>query len=122
MKRNLNLFHLELNETNLTTVLLIDKTLDFLKKCNGFEIHHLSFYPYLWLCRGNLLGQLWPCFFRYLSDLHAPGDPAWQCIGAQHRWILQLMHSCKEGYVQDLKGKAVLFQCIMPLYIVILTH
>ncbi|XP_054447963.1 exocyst complex component 2 isoform X1 [Pteronotus mesoamericanus] len=43
-------------------------------------------------------------YIRYLSDLHAPGDPAWQCIGAQHRWILQLMHSCKEGYIQDLKG------------------
>ncbi|ELK38076.1 Exocyst complex component 2 [Myotis davidii] len=48
-------------------------------------------------------------YIRYLSDLHAPGDPAWQCIGAQHRWILQLMHSCKEGYIQDLKGKATLF-------------
>ncbi|XP_047715054.1 exocyst complex component 2 isoform X2 [Prionailurus viverrinus] len=43
-------------------------------------------------------------YIRYLSDLHAPGDPAWQCIGAQHRWILQLMHSCKEGYIQDLKA------------------
>ncbi|XP_036926312.1 exocyst complex component 2 [Sturnira hondurensis] len=43
-------------------------------------------------------------YIRYLSDLHAPGDPAWQCIGAQHRWILQLMYSCKEGYIQDLKG------------------
>lgn len=43
-------------------------------------------------------------YIRYLSDLHAPGDPAWQCIGAQHRWILQLMHTCKEGYVKDLKG------------------
>ncbi|XP_053528527.1 exocyst complex component 2 isoform X2 [Artibeus jamaicensis] len=43
-------------------------------------------------------------YIRYLSDLHAAGDPAWQCIGAQHRWILQLMYSCKEGYIQDLKG------------------
>ncbi|NWY97160.1 EXOC2 protein, partial [Loxia curvirostra] len=37
-------------------------------------------------------------YIRYLSDLHAPGDPAWQCIGAQHQWILQLMHNCKERY------------------------
>ncbi|NXY23480.1 EXOC2 protein, partial [Atrichornis clamosus] len=37
-------------------------------------------------------------YIRYLSDLHAPGDPAWQCIGAQHQWILQLMHNCKESY------------------------
>uniref|UniRef100_A0A8C5XCP4 Exocyst complex component 2 n=1 Tax=Microcebus murinus TaxID=30608 RepID=A0A8C5XCP4_MICMU len=43
-------------------------------------------------------------YIRYLSDLHAPGDPAWQCIGAQHEWILQLMHTCKEGFVKDLKG------------------
>uniref|UniRef100_A0A452EGF0 Exocyst complex component 2 n=1 Tax=Capra hircus TaxID=9925 RepID=A0A452EGF0_CAPHI len=43
-------------------------------------------------------------YIRHLSDLHAPGDPAWQCIGAQHRWILQLMHSCREGCVRDLKG------------------
>ncbi|KAG8442453.1 hypothetical protein GDO86_011297 [Hymenochirus boettgeri] len=43
-------------------------------------------------------------YIRYLSDLHAPGDPAWQCIGAQHKWIVQLMHSCKEGYVKELKG------------------
>ncbi|XP_061255001.1 exocyst complex component 2 isoform X2 [Bos javanicus] len=43
-------------------------------------------------------------YIRYLSDLHAPGDPAWQCIGAQHRWILQLMHACREGCVRDLKA------------------
>ncbi|XP_006077146.1 exocyst complex component 2 isoform X4 [Bubalus bubalis] len=43
-------------------------------------------------------------YIRYLSDLHAPGDPAWQCIGAQHRWILQLMHGCREGCVRDLKA------------------
>ncbi|KAM4687590.1 exocyst complex component 2 isoform 2-T2 [Discoglossus pictus] len=47
-------------------------------------------------------------YIRYLSDLHAPGDPAWQCIGAQHKWIVQLMHSCKEGYVKELKGNPAL--------------
>ncbi|NXX42278.1 EXOC2 protein, partial [Tricholaema leucomelas] len=46
-------------------------------------------------------------YIRYLSDLHAPGDPAWQCIGAQHRWILQLMHNCKESYVKEQKGKDI---------------
>ncbi|XP_059035084.1 exocyst complex component 2 isoform X2 [Mustela lutreola] len=54
-------------------------------------------------------------YIRYLSDLHAPGDPAWQCIGAQHRWILQLMHSCKEGYIQDLKGTPVLHSPMLDL-------
>ncbi|NXL66324.1 EXOC2 protein, partial [Chordeiles acutipennis] len=48
-------------------------------------------------------------YIRYLSDLHAPGDPAWQCIGAQHQWILQLMHNCKESYVKEQKGKDVFF-------------
>ncbi|XP_066862962.1 exocyst complex component 2 isoform X5 [Kogia breviceps] len=43
-------------------------------------------------------------YIRYLSDLHAPGDPAWQCIGAQHQWILQLMYSCQEGCARDLQG------------------
>ncbi|NWS74180.1 EXOC2 protein, partial [Crotophaga sulcirostris] len=46
-------------------------------------------------------------YIRYLSDLHAPGDPAWQCIGAQHQWILQLMHNCKENYVKEQKGKDI---------------
>ncbi|XP_045353572.1 exocyst complex component 2 isoform X2 [Leopardus geoffroyi] len=54
-------------------------------------------------------------YIRYLSDLHAPGDPAWQCIGAQHRWILQLMHSCKEGYIQDLKGTPGLHSPMLDL-------
>ncbi|XP_013377292.1 PREDICTED: exocyst complex component 2 isoform X2 [Chinchilla lanigera] len=54
-------------------------------------------------------------YIRYLSDLRAPGDPAWQCIGAQHRWILQLMHSCKEGYVKDLKGSPGLHSPMLDL-------
>ncbi|MBN3309213.1 EXOC2 protein, partial [Amia calva] len=44
-------------------------------------------------------------YIRYLSDLHASGDPAWQCIGAQHKWILQLMQNCKETCVKGQKGK-----------------
>nr|XP_030737430.1 exocyst complex component 2 isoform X2 [Globicephala melas] len=54
-------------------------------------------------------------YIRYLSDLHAPGDPAWQCIGAQHRWILQLMHSCQEGCVRDLKGPLGLHSATLDL-------
>ncbi|NXD28447.1 EXOC2 protein, partial [Spelaeornis formosus] len=57
-------------------------------------------------------------YIRYLSDLHAPGDPAWQCIGAQHQWILQLMHNCKESYVKEQKGKeAFLFYVFTYIYI-----
>ncbi|XP_061051645.1 exocyst complex component 2 isoform X3 [Eubalaena glacialis] len=54
-------------------------------------------------------------YIRYLSDLHAPGDPAWQCIAAQHRWILQLMHSCREGCVRDLKGPPGLHSAMLDL-------
>uniref|UniRef100_A0A3Q2CEY2 Exocyst complex component 2 n=1 Tax=Cyprinodon variegatus TaxID=28743 RepID=A0A3Q2CEY2_CYPVA len=49
-------------------------------------------------------------YIRYLSDLHAPGDPAWQCIYAQHKWILQLMQNCRNEFISvgagglDLEG------------------
>ncbi|XP_023374647.1 exocyst complex component 2 isoform X2 [Otolemur garnettii] len=54
-------------------------------------------------------------YIRYLSDLHASGDPAWQCIGAQHKWILQLMYNCKEGFVKDLKGNPSLLSPMLDL-------
>ncbi|KAK2834990.1 hypothetical protein Q5P01_015474 [Channa striata] len=38
-------------------------------------------------------------YIRYLSDLHASGDPAWQCIDAQHKWILQLMLTCRDEFI-----------------------
>uniref|UniRef100_A0A8C8BRG2 Exocyst complex component 2 n=1 Tax=Oncorhynchus tshawytscha TaxID=74940 RepID=A0A8C8BRG2_ONCTS len=44
-------------------------------------------------------------YIRYLSDLHAPGDPAWQCIYAQHKWILGLMQNCKEEFINDQRGE-----------------
>ncbi|TSK58001.1 Exocyst complex component 2 [Bagarius yarrelli] len=48
-------------------------------------------------------------YIRYLSDLHAPGDPAWQCIIAQHNWILRLMHNCKEDFIKEQRvgGRAL---------------
>ncbi|XP_068092912.1 exocyst complex component 2 [Hyperolius riggenbachi] len=54
-------------------------------------------------------------YIRYLSELHAPGDPAWQCIDAQHKWIVQLMHSCKDGYVKELKGNPMLQSPLLDL-------
>ncbi|NXF19140.1 EXOC2 protein, partial [Rhodinocichla rosea] len=59
-------------------------------------------------------------YIRYLSDLHAPGDPAWQCIGAQHQWILQLMHNCKEiiltfGFFPLSPGSALLHSPMLDL-------
>ncbi|XP_077389524.1 exocyst complex component 2 [Festucalex cinctus] len=42
-------------------------------------------------------------YIRYLSDLHAPGDPAWQCIYAQHKWILQLMQDCRDEFIGGQK-------------------
>ncbi|XP_045905682.1 exocyst complex component 2 isoform X2 [Micropterus dolomieu] len=38
-------------------------------------------------------------YIRYLSDLHASGDPAWLCIYAQHKWILQLMQNCRDEFI-----------------------
>uniref|UniRef100_A0A8C8VR26 Exocyst complex component 2 n=1 Tax=Pelusios castaneus TaxID=367368 RepID=A0A8C8VR26_9SAUR len=54
-------------------------------------------------------------YIRYLSDLHASGDPAWQCIGAQHKWILQLMHNCKESYIKEQKGNSLLHSPMLDL-------
>ncbi|KAI3368457.1 hypothetical protein L3Q82_025470 [Scortum barcoo] len=42
-------------------------------------------------------------YIRYLSDLHAPGDPAWLCIYAQHKWILQLMQDCRDEFISGQK-------------------
>uniref|UniRef100_A0A673W2D1 Exocyst complex component 2 n=1 Tax=Salmo trutta TaxID=8032 RepID=A0A673W2D1_SALTR len=44
-------------------------------------------------------------YIRYLSDLHASGDPAWQCISAQHKWILGLMQNCKEEFINYQRGE-----------------
>lgn len=41
---------------------------------------------------------------RYLSDLHAPGDPAWQCIYAQHKWILQLLQNRRDEFIIGQRG------------------
>ncbi|XP_062858410.1 exocyst complex component 2 [Trichomycterus rosablanca] len=50
-------------------------------------------------------------YIRYLSDLNASGDPAWQCIVAQHKWILQLMQNCKEDFIKEQRvgGRALDF-------------
>ncbi|KAM9832036.1 LOW QUALITY PROTEIN: exocyst complex component 2 [Neosynchiropus ocellatus] len=44
-------------------------------------------------------------YIRYLSDLQAPGDPAWQCIYAQHKWILQLMQTCREEFLSSQRAR-----------------
>ncbi|KAL7984543.1 hypothetical protein Chor_003113 [Crotalus horridus] len=54
-------------------------------------------------------------YIRYLSDLHAKGDPAWQCIGAQHKWILQLMHNCKESYIKEQKVNPLIHSPLLDL-------
>uniref|UniRef100_A0A3Q3X1L5 Exocyst complex component 2 n=1 Tax=Mola mola TaxID=94237 RepID=A0A3Q3X1L5_MOLML len=41
-------------------------------------------------------------YIRYLSDLHAPGDPAWQCIYAQHKWILQLLQNRRDEFIMGV--------------------
>lgn len=54
-------------------------------------------------------------YIRYLSELHTPGDPAWKCIMAQHKWILQLMQSCRENYVKGKKSATVLHGPMLDL-------
>ncbi|KAJ7338482.1 hypothetical protein JRQ81_012372 [Phrynocephalus forsythii] len=54
-------------------------------------------------------------YIRYLSDLHAEGDPAWQCIAAQHKWIQQLMHNCKESYIKEQRVNPLLQSPMMDL-------
>uniref|UniRef100_A0A8C6NPA6 Exocyst complex component 2 n=1 Tax=Nothobranchius furzeri TaxID=105023 RepID=A0A8C6NPA6_NOTFU len=63
-------------------------------------------------CCGTIPAATGPVPVRpaYLSDLHAPGDPAWKCIDAQHKRILQLMQNCRDGFINvgvgalDLEG------------------
>lgn len=57
---------------------------------------------------------------RYLSDLHAPGDPAWQCIYAQHKWILQLMQDCRDEFITGQRGDKT--QSLTPSFALSLTR
>eukprot|EP00058_Branchiostoma_floridae_P027001 XP_002612492.1 hypothetical protein BRAFLDRAFT_214268 [Branchiostoma floridae] len=38
---------------------------------------------------------------RYLMDLGEPGDPAWDCLVNQQKWLLQLLFSCKEEHIKQ---------------------
>ncbi|XP_078738060.1 exocyst complex component 2-like [Lampetra fluviatilis] len=40
-------------------------------------------------------------YIRYLADLRSPGDPTWQCIVGQQKWLLSLMTSCHETWLQE---------------------
>ncbi|XP_038068358.1 exocyst complex component 2-like [Patiria miniata] len=37
---------------------------------------------------------------RYLVELEAPGDPAWECIVNQQHWLLKLLQKCKDDHLQ----------------------
>ncbi|CAM9217144.1 unnamed protein product, partial [Lampetra fluviatilis] len=43
-------------------------------------------------------------YIRYLADLRSPGDPTWQCIVGQQKWLLSLMTSCHETWLQEETG------------------
>lgn len=60
------------------------------------------------------------CTCRYLSDLHAPGDPAWQCIYAQQKWILQLMQNCRDEFISGQRGDKT--QSLSPSLSLLLSH
>ncbi|XP_032833331.2 exocyst complex component 2 [Petromyzon marinus] len=40
-------------------------------------------------------------YIRYLADLRSPGDPTWQCIVGQQKWLLSLMTSCHETWLKE---------------------
>ncbi|XP_071957499.1 exocyst complex component 2-like isoform X2 [Antedon mediterranea] len=37
---------------------------------------------------------------KYLVELEAPGDPAWDCINNQQTWLMSLLHTCKDNHLQ----------------------
>ncbi|XP_077993599.1 exocyst complex component 2-like isoform X2 [Glandiceps talaboti] len=37
---------------------------------------------------------------RYLVDLECGGDPAWECIQNQKKWLTELLLQCKDEYLQ----------------------
>nr|XP_054769793.1 exocyst complex component 2-like [Lytechinus pictus] len=42
---------------------------------------------------------------RYLVELGGPGDPAWECIVNEHKWIQDILAGCKDQHIQiDQKG------------------
>ncbi|XP_071479257.1 exocyst complex component 2-like [Diadema antillarum] len=44
-------------------------------------------------------------YIRYLVELGAPGDPAWECIVNEQKWILKLLSDCKDEHILiDQKG------------------
>lgn len=43
-------------------------------------LRHASYHFDLMAEQQKLARSAVPCCFRHLSDLHAPGDPAWQCM------------------------------------------
>uniref|UniRef100_A0A8C7MIS0 Exocyst complex component 2 n=1 Tax=Oncorhynchus kisutch TaxID=8019 RepID=A0A8C7MIS0_ONCKI len=61
-------------------------------------------------------------YIRYLSDLHASGDPAWQCISAQHKWILGLMQNCKEEFINYQRGELNTHTHVISMYTCTHTH
>ncbi|XP_030832022.1 exocyst complex component 2 [Strongylocentrotus purpuratus] len=46
---------------------------------------------------------------RYLVELGGPGDPAWECIVNEHKWIQDILAGCKDQHIQiDQKGCEVI--------------
>lgn len=38
---------------------------------------------------------------RYLNNLECSGDPAWECIINQQKWLLGILHRCKERHIEE---------------------
>lgn len=38
---------------------------------------------------------------RYLNNLECPGDPAWECLINQQKWLLTILHRCKDQHIEE---------------------
>uniref|UniRef100_K1QJP7 Exocyst complex component 2 n=1 Tax=Magallana gigas TaxID=29159 RepID=K1QJP7_MAGGI len=42
---------------------------------------------------------------RYLISLGCEGDPAWQCLVNQQKWLVGLLTKCKDSHIQEGRGR-----------------
>jgi len=41
---------------------------------------------------------------RYLVSLEYPGDPAWECLDNQQKWLIELLDDCKDDRIEEEKN------------------
>ncbi|CAH1778734.1 unnamed protein product, partial [Owenia fusiformis] len=51
---------------------------------------------------------------RYLISLEMEGDPAWECISNQQKWLLDLLLRCKDEHIEKDKSASKELQLMSP--------